>query len=148
MRRKSLFGLLVILALGLLLVNVKPTWALTVNPPPPTAGVPFTITSGELTQDFLTVYAGFSCSGSVVFGPFLIAALGSVTVPGLPAGQYSASIPGDHHPKRGCLAFIIMPAATSTTTTTLPIPEYPYGLPLLAILLVIGYGVVRRRINY
>ena len=31
---------------------------------------------------------------------------------------------------------------------TPPIPEYPLGLPLLAILFVIGYGVVRRRINY
>ncbi len=41
------------------------------------------------------------------------------------------------------------PAVTSTTTTSAPpIPEYPYGLVLLAILLVIGYGLVRRRINY
>ena len=26
-----------------------------------------------------------------------------------------------------------------------PIPEYPFGLPLLAILTIIGYGLVRRR---
>jgi hypothetical protein len=36
----------------------------------------------------------------------------------------------------------------TTTTSAPPIPEYPYGLTLLAILLVIGYGLVRRRINY
>ncbi len=29
--------------------------------------------------------------------------------------------------------------------TPAPIPEYPYGLTLLAILLVMGYGVVRRK---
>jgi len=37
---------------------------------------------------------------------------------------------------------------TSTTTTAPTIPEYPYGLTLLTILLVIGYGVVRRRVSY
>ena len=26
-----------------------------------------------------------------------------------------------------------------------PIPEYPYGLPLLALIMIIGYGLVRRR---
>ncbi len=26
-----------------------------------------------------------------------------------------------------------------------PIPEYPFGLPILAILTIIGYGLVRRR---
>ena len=28
-----------------------------------------------------------------------------------------------------------------------PIPEYPLGLPILAILTIIGYGLVRRRTN-
>lgn len=28
-----------------------------------------------------------------------------------------------------------------------PIPEYPLGLPILAILMIIGYGLVRRRNN-
>lgn len=36
---------------------------------------------------------------------------------------------------------------TTATTTAPPIPEYPIGLPLLAILAIIVYGVVRRRIR-
>jgi hypothetical protein len=32
-----------------------------------------------------------------------------------------------------------------TTTTAPPIPEYPIGLPILAILTIIAYGLIRRR---
>ena len=32
-----------------------------------------------------------------------------------------------------------------TAATTPPIPEYPYGLPLLAILAIFAYGVIRRK---
>jgi len=34
---------------------------------------------------------------------------------------------------------------STTTTTSPPIPEYPFGLVVLAILMIIGYGLVRRR---
>jgi hypothetical protein len=44
--------------------------------------------------------------------------------------------------------WVMIADAVQGLPTTPPIPEYPLGLPLLAILLVIGYGVVRRRINY
>jgi hypothetical protein len=40
------------------------------------------------------------------------------------------------------------PAVTSTTTTVAPIPEYPLGLLLLAILTVFAYVIVRRRSSY
>ncbi len=39
----------------------------------------------------------------------------------------------------------LTPAATTTTTTAPPIPEYPLGLPILAILIVLAYGLIRRR---
>ena len=45
------------------------------------------------------------------------------------------------------IAVPLTPAATTTTTTGPPIPEYPIGLPILAILMIIGYGLVRRRIR-
>jgi len=35
--------------------------------------------------------------------------------------------------------------ATATTRTGPPIPEYPLGLPIHAILMIIGYGIVRRK---
>jgi hypothetical protein len=37
------------------------------------------------------------------------------------------------------------PPVTTTTTTAPPIPEYPLGLPLLAILMIIAYGLIKRR---
>lgn len=32
-----------------------------------------------------------------------------------------------------------------TVNAAPPIPEYPFGLPLLAIFTIIGYGLVRRK---
>lgn len=46
----------------------------------------------------------------------------------------------------GLVAVDLQPSTTSTTsTTTTIIPEYPLGLPILAILTVIAYGLIRRR---
>ena len=42
----------------------------------------------------------------------------------------------------------VTPATTTTTTTASPIPEDPYGLPLLPILtIIIAYGIIKRRIR-
>jgi hypothetical protein len=41
--------------------------------------------------------------------------------------------------------FTVTIEATFTQTPTPPIPEYPLGLPLLAILALLAYGVIRRR---
>jgi hypothetical protein len=60
--------------------------------------------------------------------------------------QSSLSVPmtlGDP----GGIPWVMFGDAVQAASTP-PIPEYPYGMPLLAILLVIGYGLVRRRINY
>ncbi len=58
---------------------------------------------------------------------------------GLTSGSYSAQA---DEPSLdafgGCVPFTVMSAAP-------PIPEYPLGLPLLAILTVIAYGLIRRR---
>lgn len=43
------------------------------------------------------------------------------------------------------IAVPLIPTVTSTTTTSPPIPEYPLGLPILALLMIIGYGVIRRK---
>ncbi len=36
---------------------------------------------------------------------------------------------------------------TFVTTTSPPIPEYPLGLPILAILTIIAYGIIKRKIR-
>jgi hypothetical protein len=142
-QRKSLFGLFVLLAVGLLLVSVKPAWASPiVTPSSPTAGVSFTINGDGSASgaNELIVYNDGTCGGSggtVVFSMVEnLTPSYSVTLTLTSAGQYSAS------DTTGCRPFTVKAAPAP------PIPEYPYGLTLLAILLVIGYGVVRRRINY
>ena len=67
------------------------------------------------------------------------------------ATQSGLSVPftmTDHSSESGTDWSMIGDAVQAASTPTPPIPEYPYGLTLLAILLVIGYGLVRRRINY
>ena len=64
----------------------------------------------------------------------------SVTLTGgLTSGSYSAQVEDGSADLFGvCVPFTVMSSAP-------PIPEYPLGLPLLAILTVIAYGVIRRR---
>ena len=131
------FGLLVILvAFLLVMVNVGQVWADTINPNPPMAGQPFTISGTATTGGFGSLYAGSGCSvdSSItnVFDPSPGAFIDSF--PGQPAGSYSFSHEGD---ASGCVNF--------TVNSPTPIPEYPLGLPLLAILTLVGYGLVRRR---
>jgi len=60
---------------------------------------------------------------------------------GLTSNSYSAQAEDASLDSFGvCVPFTVMSAAP-------PIPEYLYGLPLLAILMLIGYGLVRRRIR-
>lgn len=38
-------------------------------------------------------------------------------------------------------------AASAITVTAPPIPEYPIGLPLLAIIMIVVYGLIKRKIR-
>jgi hypothetical protein len=83
---------------------------------------------------------------------------------GYPAGSYSIQVDGDVNIGNpiGCVPFTILPLPTTTVTVTNTVTvantvtstvtvfasslaEYPYGLPILAILTIIAYGLVRRR---
>lgn len=121
-------------------VNMEQVWAtVTFNPNPPEDGQPFMITSSGGPSTPLSLYGSCGCNG----GCSISAGASPYTVT-LAAGQYNVFDSGDS----SCTSFTVVPAVTTTTSTASPIPEYPYGLPLLAILLVIGYRLVRRRINY
>lgn len=108
--RRNLGVLFVLLVLALLLVNMKSAWALTVTPSSPIAGTSFTISGTTTTGGHLYVLVGYGCPGGGP-APVLVAAISSptymVTVPGHPAGQYSASADGD---QSGCVNFNIDPA--------------------------------------
>lgn len=97
---------------------------------------------GPSTVDGDTV--SWSDAGSVSFSSPTCTMSGgscSVTVTGTGAGSAtvtgSFSGDGDNNPSSGTFPL--------TINATTPIPEYPVGLPLLAILTVIAYGLVRRR---
>lgn len=137
LRGKRLVGLFALLALGLLLVNVKPAWAVTITPNPAVAGQPITF-SGSSADVGGNIFSGFGCTGSIVAfvstgGP---GAYSFTLTGGLPAGSYSVQIIDDITPPTGCVNFTVQPVS---------IPEYPLGLPILAILMIVGYGLVRRR---
>ena len=77
---------------------------------------------------------------------------------GEPPGLYSIEVGGD---SPACGNFNILPFPTTVTVTdtvtatvtqattatvfTSSLVEYPYGLPILAILMIIGYAAIRRR---
>ncbi len=109
-----------------------------ITPNPPTAGNSFVVSGTNACSGgvSLVIYSGSGCVGTVVFSQPIPGATGShysITVPGQLAGSYSTvddAIPAD------CVNFTIDPA---------PIPEYPLGLPILAILTVIAYGLIKRK---
>jgi hypothetical protein len=91
----------------------------------------------------ITIYASASCSGSTVFVDS-ISADSSGNVGPVTFSSSSLSV-GVH-----CVAITLhFTAAVGSVTVTAgpPIPEYPLGLPLLAIFMVLGYAVIKRRIR-
>ncbi len=120
-----------LVALGLVLfvlfvfVNVGQVWATSFSPNPPVAGQPFTIT-GLFVGDSISVYGACGCNGNcgITSGssPYTLT---------LSAGQYNAL------DSSGCTSFTVIPAQY--------IPEYPYGLPILVIFMVLTYAVIKRR---
>jgi hypothetical protein len=142
-RRRLLVALGVAVFMSFVLVNVGQVWALTITPSSPIEGQPFTISGTITTDGYVAIRDLSGCSGGVEFLQAITAPSYSVAVPGLPVGTYTVSASDD---SSGCVSFTVIPAVTSTTTTvTTPIPEYPYGLALLAIFMILGYAVIKRR---
>ncbi len=125
-----------------------------------TNGSPFTITQGTS----LTVTGTDSCNpaGTVtVVAPIYSSCIGSfIGLQGSAtpvSGSFSVNVPTSSlAPGSYCIEFASQCAGTCpdsplnvndplTVTPATPIPEYPLGLPILAILVLIGFGLVRRR---
>ena len=123
-----LSGLVLVVFLVFMVVNMEQVWAVTLNPNPPVDGQPFTITSSAGPSSPLSVYGSCGCNGGCAItagsSPFTLT---------LAAGQYNVFDSGTSE----CSSFTVVPAQS--------IPEYPYGLTILAVLMVLGYAVIKRR---
>jgi hypothetical protein len=92
----------------------------------------------------LTAGSGFSLITVQAGGAVAEFKVVSTTQSGLSVPMTMTDISGEG----GVNWSMIGDAVQAASTPPPPIPEYPLGLSLLAILLVIGYGLVRRRMNY
>lgn len=124
----------------------------TVSPNPAVAGQPITVsgTGCCTTADtvdgaiFVDTSAAHDCSsvgsGVISFGPQALS----------PSLKYSFTItlssPGFYCVSTTDSATPITDSGnTPLSVTAAPIPEYPFGLAVLAILMIVGYGVIRRK---
>ena len=130
-RKRSLTALGVAVFVVFVFASVGQVWAYTITPNPPIAEQPFTIAANSATD---TVRVGLGCTGSGNILEQFDSGTGSVTLR-LSASQYGFEIDGE----TDCALFTVEPAS---------IPEYPnptYGLPILAILMILAYAVIKRR---
>jgi len=140
LRGNRLLGFLVILGLAVLLVNVKPTWAggaytITIIPSTPAPGVSFTINGkAPPTATVLSIWPGSACSGLTALDSFSEIGVFTQVVPGLPAGQYSVLFKE--------LPYVLI---CDPFTVSAVIPEYPFGLAVLGVFMIIAYSMIRRR---
>lgn len=147
--RGRLRVLFVLLALALMLGNLNYGLAgdhcvtLNVSPNPAQPNQPITFSGSGCSganELSVSVYVGTSCSGSAIVsvGQTALPTYSVTLASGLASGSYSARTQDFTAPDlSGCVPFTVQAAP--------PIPEYPIGLPLLAIFVVIGYGLIRRR---
>jgi hypothetical protein len=136
-RRLSLF---ILLTFALLLVTVNSAWATpTMTPGTPTAGQTFTVSGTSVCHGCnVVLYSDSSCTTQLTILGVSDGTTGVYSftvVGGEPVGSYGAK---DN----------IVPCVSFTVTAAPAIPEYPYGLPLLAILAVIAYGLIRRKTKH
>lgn len=120
--------------------SVSQVWALSISPNPPIAGQGFTITSGVGISEHIYLFTGATCSGELlddrVVGPY-----GSfhVFLPSGNVGPYSVIATTTTRP------VTVTEACTAFNIVVTPVPEYPYGLAILAVFMVLGYAVIKRR---
>jgi hypothetical protein len=143
----ALVVLAVIFLLGLTL-RVFATTPVTVQvtTPNPTVGqkIFFSGTTAPNAIGDTNLYVGSVCTGTATDDSGTWIANG--------AGAYMASFVATDHPTPGMYSIqsegptgTFSPCVTFTVDPAPPIPEYPLGLLILAVLMILAYGVIRRR---
>ena len=124
--------------------NVGPTGTVvTIAGSEPSIGAPSLDSSCQVTSTPVDIISNPTCtvtqSGEgnyAVSGSFIVAS-------GASPGPYTVTVTVTIAPEPA-------PYATASASFTVPsaIPEYPLGIPILAVFTVIGYGLIRRKAKY
>jgi hypothetical protein len=126
----------------------------TITPPSPSANVSFTI-SGQFVgygsgvhwiMDFGTAQSLNPCV-PLSYGPSFSGTTGSggtysQGISGRSPGPYTVTVRDEFGDNSGRVCFTVGGFGSPP-----PIPEYPIGLPLLAIFMILAYAVIKRRFN-
>lgn len=158
LQRFKLIGIVLIAVVALTVtLNIGNVHALpptlTLTPNPVTQGTNLVITGSDFPTSqngFFVVFADNAgkCTGSDytdgAISSDATGKLGPVTIPTstlLSVGTHCVETVGF------TIVGTITPdnAVSSLTVNPTVVPEYPFGLPILAILTIIGYGVIRRK---
>ena len=134
----------------------------TITPSSPISGQPFTVSGSTspngAANDHITVFtfidtsAAHDCSSETQINTSpntLLLSAGltySYTETISTPGFYCVGL-SDNGPTNGPAIGGTLAPDESFVVGVAPIPEYPIGLPLLAILMVVGYGFIRRKIS-
>jgi len=133
-------SLVLVVLFVLVIINVAPVSADTFNPNPPVAGQAFTI-SGAMTAPVGAWQVSSACGigAGTIYQSGIDTGIGPFTdsISALPAGTYYFSHQFDSTDCSSTGGF--------TVINPPPLPEYPLGLPLLAVFMILAYGVIRRR---
>ena len=127
-----------------------PTITLSISPNPalPNQDVTFSgqVSSPHGASDGVAVafYTGAGCVGdSFNFVPGHADSGGSYSLTqtgGFPSGTYSAQAQDESYTPE-----VFSPCDPFTVSSAPSIPEYPFGLAILAVFMIIGYGVIKRK---
>jgi hypothetical protein len=138
---------LVMITVFFVLVNAQNAYAqtITITPNSVTQGSNFQVSgSGFLPGDHFTVLVSTAgCTGIALGFVSTYDESGSVG----PITFSSSSLTVGVH----CVTIYLHPSSDGSATTLFtvtaapPIPEYPLGLPLLAVLTILAYSLIRRR---
>jgi hypothetical protein len=148
-RNHALGGILVLLVLTLILVNLKPAQA-------QTGTVIYSVDAGSGSVHDQTPGGTCLAPSGCTYDTLIL-----LTVTATPSSGWQFSSWSTVSGGVSCTSgptvnpcqfitpstaeFTVTIEATFTQTPAPPIPEYPLGLPLLAILALLAYGVIRRR---
>ena len=156
-KKLALIAMMVVIVAITAMLNVGSVYAQTIvlTPNPVTQGMDVLVTGSDFQQwENAQIEVFVDNGGTCAVIPAMTIAASSdnngnlepVTIPtsGLSAGTYCVEGNGFLEAPEA-VTLIVSPATTTTTGAAPTIPEYVYGLPIIAVVIVLAYVVMKRR---